>query len=294
MDSGFVRVRTLFYLLYAVVLTAALLYLRFPTEKFRAYCEKKVESILVDSDCSIEGIGYRPPFSLLFTNFQLVREMDGQSSTFMLHRLAVTPVLPDFLHTFQLGGELYQGSMAMKVALDNQEKTFALSDIALSGVSLEEMAANVHLLDRQVSGKMHLSGNYRANLSAPFKGTGKGELRIEEGSVELLQPILSLRNLTFDRISTNLALEKEMVRFDGGTFNGKEIGAEFSGEMRLASPLPNSIVILGGQLTPRDNFLAAHPGEKRLVEQLLRRYRTNALPFKVGGTVRRPTFRFSL
>jgi hypothetical protein len=75
---------------------------------------------------------------------------------------------------------------------------------------------------------------------------------------------------------------------------GKEIGAEFNGEMRLTSPLPNSTVVLSGNLTPKENFLAAHPGEKRLVEQLLRRYKTPALPFKVGGTVRRPTFRFSL
>jgi len=294
MDRGFVRLRTLFYLFYAVVLTAALLYLRFPTEKVRAFCENKVESLLVDSDCNIERLAYRPPFSVVFVNLQIVREIDGKRSAFRVDRLALSPNISNLFRTFQISGELYKGNFSMQLAVDTSEKSFALSEVSIAGMNIDEWASDFNLLDRKISGKANVSGDYRATFAAPLAGAGKGELSATDGSIELLQPILSLKSLSFDRITIDMTQEKEMLKFVKGEMTGKEIGAEFTGEMRLASPLPNSIVILGGHLTPKENFLATHPGEKRLVEQLLRRYKTPALPFKVGGTVRSPTFRFSL
>lgn len=294
MAGGFVRVRTLLYLLYAVVLTAALLYLRFPTERFKVFCENKVESFLVGSDCSIERLAFRLPFSVVFFNVQLVREIDGKRSAFRVDRLAVSPKLSSLFRTFQLGGELYKGNFAMQLALDTSEKNFALSEVSVTGMNIDEWASDFNLFDRQISGRADVSGDYRATFAAPLAGAGKGELNALDGSIELLQPILSLRSLSFDRITIDMTRDEEMLKFVKGEMSGKEIGAEFTGEMRLASPLPNSFVILGGHLTPKENFLATHPGEKRLVEQLLRRYKTSALPFKVGGTVRSPTFRFSL
>lgn len=292
--AGFIRLRTLLYLFYAVALTAALLYLRFPAEKFRVFCENKIESFLAGSDCHIERISYRLPFSVVFTNLQIVREAEGKRSALRVDRLAVTPAFPVFFKSFRVSGEMYRGKFSMQVAVDSRGENFTLSEVSLAGMNMEEWAGDFNLLDRKVSGKASVTGSYQATFGAPLQGTGKGELNAEDGSFELLQPILSLNNLPFDRIRVDLAQEKEMLKFVKGEMSGKEMGAEFTGEMRLATPLPNSIVILSGQLSPRESFLAAHPGEKRLVEQLLRRYKTPALPFKVGGTVRRPTFRFSL
>ncbi len=292
--DGFVRLRTLFYLIYAVVLTAALLYLRFPTEKFRMYSENKVESVLAGSECNIERIAYRPPFSVVVTNLQIDRETQGNRTALRIDRLAVTPDLQSLFKSFQVSGNLYEGQFSMKMAVNDREENFALNEVSLTGMNMEKWASDSNLLDRKVSGKASVTGSYQASFGAPLEGTGKGELNAEDGSIELLQPILSLKNLPFDKLRIDLAHDKEMLKFVKGEISGKELGAEFTGEMRLATPLPNSIVIMSGQLTPKESFLAAHPGEKRLVEQLLRRYKTPALPFKVGGTVRRPTFRFSL
>jgi hypothetical protein len=51
---------------------------------------------------------------------------------------------------------------------------------------------------------------------------------------------------------------------------------------------------MSGNLAPNEDFLLSHPDAKRLVDQLLLRYKSSVLPFKVGGSVRRPTFRFSM
>lgn len=287
--------RTLFYLLYAAVLTAVLLYIRFPTEKFKLYCEKRIEHLLpADSVCSIDRIGYHFPMSVIVSNMQLTEVVDGTHSHLLVSRLVVTPDFANFLKAFSLSGELYKGNFALKLTIDRPAKSFQLNDVQLSGFNLEKWANDFNLLDRKVSGIVGFTGNYQGKYTSPLEGEGKGKLVIADGSMELLQPVLSISNFEFERIVVDMTHEKGVLGFIGGEVLGKEITADFIGEMKTTIPLINSNILLSGHLIPKEGFLAAHPAEQYVVEQLLRRYKTPALPFKVGGSVKRPTFRFSM
>lgn len=287
--------RTFFYLLYAVVLTAVLLYIRFPTEKFKLYGEKRIEHLLPpDSSCSIASIAYHFPASVIVTNLQITEIVDGTQSHLQVSRLVVSPDFSSFLRVFALSGELYKGSFALKLTLDVAAKSFQLGDVYLKGFDMEKWANDFSLLDRKVSGIVGFTGDYQGKYNNPLDGVGKGKLIIADGSMELLQPVLSISNFEFERIGVEMVHEKGVLGLSGGEVMGKEITADFNGEMKTTFPLVNSNILLSGHLTPKEGFLAAHPAEQYVVEQLLRRYKTPVLPFKVGGSVKRPTFRFSL
>ncbi|EKD40074.1 MAG: hypothetical protein ACD_75C00185G0009 [uncultured bacterium] len=294
MNRDFFGFRPFFYLVYAIVLTAGLLYLRFPAEKFKLFCEKRVEYYLSGSACSIDRIAYRFPFSLIVANFQITRETDGKRSVFRVGRCAVTPEFSSLFQAFDLRGEMYKGNFVLKLSLDVAEKSFQLSDLSLKGFDMDEWANDFNLLDRKLSGIVEYSGNYQAKFASPLDGTGKGKLVAVDGSMELLQPVLSLSNIAFARIAVDMTQAENVVKFIGGEMSGKEINADFTGEMRTTSPFLDSSILLSGHLSPTEGFLTAHPEEKKVVEQLLRRYRKSDLPYKVGGSVGRPTFRFSL
>ncbi len=287
--------RTFIYLLYAVVLTAVLLYIRFPTEKFKLYCEKRIEHLLPpDSVCRIDRINYHFPMAVIVTNLQITEVVEGTHSHLLVSRLVVSPDLSNFLRAFALSGELYKGSFALKLTLDVPAKSFQLSDVHLKGFDMEKWADDFSLLDRKVSGIVGFTGNYQGKYPSPLDGVGKGKLVITDGNMELLQPVLSLSTFEFERIVVEMAHEKGVLGLTGGEVLGKEITADFNGEMKTTLPLVNSTILLSGHLTPKEGFLAAHPAEQYVVEQLLRRYKTPVLPFKVGGSVKRPTFRFSM
>ena len=133
----------------------------------------------------------------------------------------------------------------------------------------------------------------RRLLSQPGDGAGEGLVQIVAGSMSLLQPILGLSTLEFEQVAVDLAYENGALSFLKGELLGKDISADFSGKLQVASPFLNSSLLLSGQLEPGDLFLRNHPEEQQVVQRLLQRYKMTVLPFKVGGTVKRPLFRFS-
>ena len=121
----------------------------------------------------------------------------------------------------------------------------------------------------------------------------KGVVQIVTGSMSLLQPILSLSTIEFERVAVNIMLKMAFSVLLKGNCREGILIADFTGELRLASPLLDSNIQLNGHLEPDDSFLRSHPREQQIVQRLLQRYKMTVLPFKVGGTVKRPLFRFS-
>jgi hypothetical protein len=111
--------------------------------------------------------------------------------------------------------------------------------------------------------------------------------------MSLLQPILALSTIEFEKLAANVSQQNGIISFVEGELLGNEIVADFIGEMRLASPFLNSSILLSGHMEPDDDFLRSHPKEYQFVRRLLQRYKVTVLPFKIGGTVKSPLFRFS-
>lgn len=291
-DSSF-SFRSLSYFAYAVLLTLVLLYVRFPAEKFKAYCENRIERLLPGSACKVDRIVYRFPLSTVLENVTISRGIDGQETNMVVTRLVVSPEPLQFWKAFNLKGEIYSGLFEAGLDIDTKAQTFQLENIQMEGVEAGEIAESIGLADRQLSGLIGFSGSYQALNSQPGDGAGEGVVQIVAGSMSLLQPILALSTLEFEQVAVDLAYENGVLSFLEGELLGKDIIADFSGELQVTSPLLNSSLLLSGHLEPDDLFLRNNPEEQQLVQRLLQRYKMTVLPFKVGGTVKRPLFRFS-
>lgn len=285
--------RSLRYLAYAVMLTALLLYVRFPGEKFKNYCEKRIERLLPGSACTIEEIAYRFPSSAAFANIHITRTIDGQDNDMIVERLRITPEPLQFWRAYTLHGEMYSGLFTANLDVDSKTQQFHLTDIHVEGLELEKLAESIGLADRKISGIFGFKGDYQAASAHPNDGVGTGDVEVINGSMSLLQPILALSTIEFEKLTVGVSRQNGVIQFVDGELLGKEISAEFAGEMRLTSPLLQSSILLNGHLAPDEVFLRNHPREQQFVQRLLQRYKVTVLPFKVGGTVQSPLFRFS-
>ena len=108
-----------------------------------------------------------------------------------------------------------------------------------------------------------------------------------------MQPILNFSAFAFDTLSMQLIRENGPVQLVEGELIGSEIVADFFGELQVADPFLSSNIEIIGNMVPDAGYLQAHPQEQQVVQRLLQRYKMTVLPFKVGGTVQRPLFRFS-
>ena len=285
--------RSLLYVLYAVLLTAVLLYVRFPAEKFKHYCIAQIESLVPESTCTIENIDYRFPLSAAFHALTLSREIDGRETAIVFDEIAFFFELPQLGRRVAITGKMYSGRFSTVLNFDRRARSFHLANIVGQAIELGPLAEGIGIADRKMSGIIGFSGDYQASSSAPGDGTGKGRIEMVEGSCSLLQPILNLSALAFDKVSLGLIREDGPVQLVEGEFLGSEIMADFSGELQLAVPFLSSNIEIIGHLEPDAGYLQAHPQQQQVVQRLLQRYKMEVLPFKVGGTVQRPLFRFS-
>jgi type II secretion system protein N len=285
--------RSFLYFAYAVALTVILLYVRFPAEKIEAYCTARVERLFQGSTCEIDRVTYRFPISAVFESLHLIREIDGEEYDLVIDRLEISPEPLRFWSVFTLQGEMYSGRFDLDLFLDRKAQMFQLANIHFAGLEAGELIKGIGITEREISGILEATGNYLAPNSRPGSGTGDGFFQMTTGSMSLLQPILSLSTIEFDQVALSLTYEDGLLELIGGGLLGKDIVADFTGEMRMASPFLNSNILLSGNIEPDNGFLETHPAEKEVVDRLLQRYKMTVLPFKVGGTVKRPLFRFS-
>lgn len=285
--------RSLLYVLYGVLLTAVLLYVRFPAEKFKQYCVQSIENLSPDSTCTIDSIGYRFPLSVVFAPITLNRVINGLETAMVVDQLVISPQSLQFWRSFTLSGKMYSGQITGKLDFDNRAHSFQLGNIQGEGLQIGGLAQSMGITDRKISGVINFSGDYKAPNNAPRDGTGKGTVQVVDGSFSLLQPILNLSALAFDKTTMSIIHENGVLQLNEGEFLGKELLADFTGELQLASPFLTSNISLNGHLEPDNGFLQNNPQEQQVVQRLLQRYKMTVLPFKVGGTVQRPLFRFS-
>lgn len=283
--------RLFFYLTYGVILTFVLLYIRFPTEKFKTFWEQKVEQTFSNSVCSIDKIHYAFPAFIVFDTLKISKTAGEQAAVIVIDQLRVRPGIR-FWNTFILRGELYTGTVKAALNLDKKENGYKLTDIMLYELKLSEIIKHQGIVDRNITGSLSGSGKYQAQWNAPGTGLGKMRIAASSGSLELLHPVLSLSTIDFEQVNFDVSIG-EQVEIQQGKLKGKDLNGDFEGTVNVMNSFFDSRVSLSGLLEPRREFLQTHPVEAKMVKQYAKRFKRSALPFKMGGTLSNPTFRLS-
>jgi len=285
-----------FYVAYAVILTAFLLYIRFPTDKFRQYCASYLSNVFPGMEGSIVGIRYGFPGVVVFSGINFKSTATGNRSLLVVDNFKMSLQNGRFWRGLQLTGSMYSGSLSALLEFDIGSGQFKMQDIQAKGLDLEALLSNLQISDRKITGRISCSdGKYEATFKDPYGGTGQGKVTVGSGTFALLQPILSLSTLDFQQLAFEMKLEPaRKIGIQGGKLQGSDLSIDFSGGLAGGDSLMESNLQLGGQLVLQNNFLANHPEEQKMVQGLVKHYNRPGIPFKVGGTVNRPTFRFGM
>jgi hypothetical protein len=144
--------------------------------------------------------------------------------------------------------------------------SIALKDIRLGKLDLQS------LIGRHVEGSLDGSITYNGKNNLLIEGSGAADLRLSDGRLELLQPILSLDSIDFDQVSIKMALQNRRI-------NRKEIG--------------NSRLDLRGTIEPFSDFFKSLPGTQDTVKLFKRRLKRGTLSFTIRGTLSEPSIQFT-
>lgn len=295
MAAPILSFRFFLYLVYAIVLTGVLLYVRFPAEKVKMYCEHRLERVIANGKASITKIDYHFPATVEFRKVKIaVQSANGKSNEIVAERLRLFPKPDGLLTSWGVVGELYSGVFEARLEIDLGENIFGLKDIRLEKADIAAVAAGMSAIQREIRGDLTVTGEYKAKFNQPLAGRGKGSLHLGHGTVQLVRPILTLDLIDFEEINMGWEYGDNTFRIIEGKMTGQQLDADFSGTLESPFFPPLGGLDLGGLLIPREEFLEDKPQIERLVQRLMKQYKEPAVPFRVGGTLNNPTFRLSV
>ena len=309
-----------FYGIYALLLMALLLYLRFPTQKFKTFSTQRVSQHFSGYECSIESLRYQFPLTLVANTLRLQannqtakgRSSDGATpgatetapgkrgeaktpvpaSDLEVQKATISPILTGWGKTFSLSITAYGGTHRAILELDRPRKTFTLSKIEINGLDLAKLSWLKAQTGRSITGLLTVQGSYSGQSGQDIsRGTGQGTAHFKNGTFELLYPIFSLTKMDVESGEALIKLHEQKMVLTKGKFSGKELEGTFSGQIDpQGANLAAMQLNVTGSLAPMPALVKKSGQAQPILQQLQKNHST--LPFQLQGTIGKPVFRF--
>ncbi len=294
-----VRLRKKYFLAclaYGLLVTAALLYLRFPAEALKGQLERRAGAGLYGLSLTIRELQLAFPPGLRLRGAAL-GEPGSQAGApvFLAEETVIRPQLLPLLFgeracthvTRAYGGEI-RGET--RFAGGRFGGPFSLR-AEIEGLRVGAGALLADLLPAVSGGAARGSLDYQGSLGQLSLGRGTAELRIGEGRLALPPLVFGLESLEFREILLRLTLENRQLRLEGCRILGKAFEGELSGTLLLEPAIGRSRLELRGELVPYPALLASRAGSVAGVELLRSMLRKGRLVVLIQGSLSDPVFK---
>ncbi len=281
--------------LYTFLLSAVLLYFRFPAEKVKLYCEVHMEQLLAGTDCSIEKIRYSFPFSIALDNVGFRSKLASKQELFSLDHVFISPDISEPTSRFETKIDAFGGKHSFTLIVDKTGKKFTIKDLLVKDLDPTRIPFLSSASGREITGTVAGSGDYHgAWKNGKYEAAGKGNITLADGRFGLLLPILSLNSIDLKKFTTELELKDKKLQCNNGKFNGKELKGTFSGTLGLGSTLKAATLSFNGEIEALPELLKKSQHAQRMITQMKKQQKRTTLPFYLQGIVQKPSFLFGI
>ena len=276
--------------IYIICAALFFFYILFPSETVKEYLADQVRQ--AHPSLTIEIGRLTPGFPPALKLYDVSVYHFGQTLAKM-ENLKISPnILSLFLSTTHIsfkgtgyGGTL-KGRMDINKNSTNREMTI---DTDLVGIQVKELEALNAITTHQISG--NLDGTLKFKTNAPHQGLS-GNLILTDGQIEFSPPLLNQNTLPFNTIEADVMLNNRSLTISRCDIEGNQLGAHFSGSIKISSRSARKILDLSGTVNPHAALLAKLG---KNIPQLLAGSDsdTQGFPFRITGTMDAPEYSFN-
>jgi len=285
------------YIFFCIIVAGSLLYYRFPSDALRDYLTITAHNLNNSTILSIGQIKPSLPFGLKFGQTELILKDKPSIKLFRIDSLFVKPDPWAFFkgkskYCFECltyGGDV-RGCVNFK---KNSMETPFDTEIELKNMQIAKHEHIKDLIGIQMDGILSATIFYKGQYKNLMDGTGGANLKLLDGKVELLVPILSLESIEFDEITSDMVLEKQTIHLKRLELIGPLLRSTLSGTIRLKKEFLKSPLNLKGTIEPFTSFFKSVGSVSNAVSFFKQRLKKGALHFIIHGTLTEPKIRFT-
>lgn len=281
------------YIIYALMMIMFFLYLLFPVQTFKSFSTDLINRLFPGHVTTVDSWHYQFPLTLVVTNLQLQARkqvIEADKANIILQQTTITPRLRSRGTTFCLNITAYGGTHQATLEFDRRRRTFSLPTIEIKELDLAKLSWLQNQARRDISGLLTATGSYVGKKDRGLSGgTGQGKIHLTNGTIKLLYPILSLKNIDVANGDTIIELQDQKLLLTQGQFSGEELEGTFTGQVDLRGPsLADMQLAFTGTLMPLPPLLKKTKQAQALPIQL--QQNQSPLPFQLKGTIGQPIF----
>ena len=287
----------LWYTLYGFLLTAALMYYRFPSSEIRDYIEAAAARANPSLLLSVEKVTPSLPPGLEIMKIKLSLRERPKDLLLRSAKLSIRPELLSLLQgdpKYAFDARAYKGKAKGTLHFrENNPGTPFTTQIQLKDIDIGESAYLTSLIGHGIAGILGGTLTYEGRSPLLIDGTGEADLRITDGRVALSEPILSFETLTFTEFSLKIVLKNRRLDLAGVELKGREVQGTLSGTIGLKEQISKSTLNLRGEIEPLAGILKSIGGDKNTLTFLRRYLKKGSRSFTIKGTFGKPKFRLT-
>jgi len=285
------------YIFYFLIVTAGFLYLRFPSDVIKDYVMSTANRPNIPVVLSMNRVTPWPTLGLKVEDAEVSLSGTPAHTLFKADSLIVRPEIWSFIkgdQKYSFTCRAYGGHAKGYVQFLKRDMTppfhaeMELQDVQIGGHAyLEELAG------RRIQGR--LTGNlyYSGKTDNLVSGDGGANLRLVDGAIELLLPLLELDSIAFNQIVIDAVLKKKMITVARCELSGPQLKGNLSGDISVRDQFEKSSLDLRGELEPFAAFFTGAEGSSGAMNILKKRLKRGTLSFIIRGTLREPKIRFT-
>ena len=283
------------YIIYFICITAGLLYYLFPSDAVEDYLKVKVQDLNPSLSISIGRITPWPLLGLRFTNAQILYRDQPAGRLFRAETLVVRPQLGSFLkgtRDWRFRCTAYGGSVKGSASLNGDAANPMSAEVELEAIRMGEHKDLRDLIGRSVDGQLSGTISYTGPGQGVLNGSGEANLRLVDGKIELLSPLLTLESVEYKEVTIAMVLKRKRVNLTRLDLEGPMLKGTVSGIIRLKEELEKSNLDLRGRVEPFPGLFEQAEGAQSVLKFFKGRLRKGALPFRIRGTIAHPRITF--
>jgi len=285
------------YVLFALILTVALLYFRFPSDALRDYLQATAGRANPRVVLSVDRVELRFPIGLKFVEAEVGLKDMSDRVILRADRFLLKPELWSLLRgesKYCFDCLAYKGNVSGCVYFQKDStRRFIDTEIELKNIRIGDYAYLSHLVGRHAEGTLGGTVSYRGPYNLLMDGSGEANLRLSHGRVELLEPFLTLESIDFNEMKIEMALKKQKINVTRLELKGQHLHGTLSGTITLKEEFAKSRLDLRGTIEPFAALFKSTAGTLDTVRFFKKRLEGGTLSFVIHGTLGEPKIEFT-
>lgn len=278
-------------LVYGLLLSGVLLYVRYPTAKFEEYLSQKILELTNGVEIEIDNCRYGFPDDIHCDRLKFSSKDKG-AELIVLENIMISPVIAGLGFKYSINGYTSDGRFSSVVEILPKKGMIKVNDLELIDVDLGRLAMIGIVFQREILGKVDFQGSVTFSTIDEHIVNVKGEMSVDKGSFALRQPILLMDRLQMEPFEVKIFYENGVLKLTDGIINGKQLKSAFTGDLVVKNTIAGWDMNIQGNIVPTKEYMAENLQLQRVVKRLQRQFQRQDLPYRVSGSLTVPRFRF--